>query len=159
MVCVSWNRIYELVQIEMCLRLPNIYHHHHFLNTHTLSFSFKCHENFVTWRDKSGENHRDGNKAQFLSCIFFRKKLFSVYYRLFHGEQWQSQMLTKHVQKLGVCDRGLSECQEVSILIPMTRISCIKAGTDTHYGGLELLLFVGGQCSIQRPSNIRLTAA
>ena len=54
---------------------------------------------------------------------------------------------------------GLSECQEESILIPMTRISCIKAGTDTHYGGLELLLFVGGQCSIQRPSNIRLTAA
>ena len=39
MVCVSWNRIYELVQIEICLRLPNIYHHHHFLNTHTLSHS------------------------------------------------------------------------------------------------------------------------
>ena len=32
---------------------------------HPHTFSFKRHENFVTICDKSGEDHRDGNMAQF----------------------------------------------------------------------------------------------
>ena len=68
--CPNWNMLYAI-----CLRLPNIYHHHHFLNTHTLSFLFKRHENFVTLRGKSGEGHRDGNNAQ---MVKMKKHLYPV---------------------------------------------------------------------------------